>query len=187
MSASLLRSGAFGDRMARPHSARCLLRPQRSSRWRPLGANDDIEKTAEGLRINIRHSKTDQEGRGEVIAIPRGSIARPVVALMTWIASASITEGAVFRPLTKGGRVLSARLTDRSVAEIIKSHAARVGLEPAQFSGHSLRSGFLTSAAARGASIFKLADQSRHKSMDVLRSYVRDAELFRNHAGDGLL
>jgi integrase len=106
---------------------------------------------------------------------------------MTWIASASITEGAVFRPLTKGGRVLSARLTDRSVAEIIKSHAARVGLEPAQFSGHSLRSGFLTSAAARGASIFKLADQSRHKSMDVLRSYVRDAELFRNHAGDGLL
>jgi site-specific recombinase XerD len=148
---------------------------------------EDIEEKAEGVRINIRHSKTDQEGRGEVIAIPRGSIACPVVALMTWIASASITEGAVFRPLAKGGRVLSARLTDRSVAEIIKSHAARVGLEPAQFSGHSLRSGFLTSAAARGASIFKLADQSRHKSMDVLRSYVQDAELFRNHAGDGLL
>lgn len=65
---------------------------------------DDIEEKAEGLRVNIRHSKTDQEGRGEVIAIPRGSIACPVVALMAWIASASITEGAVFRPLAKGGR-----------------------------------------------------------------------------------
>jgi site-specific recombinase XerD len=106
---------------------------------------------------------------------------------MTWIASASIIEGPVFRPLAKGGRLLNGRLTDRSVAEIIKTHAARVGLEPAQYSGHSLRSGFLTSAAARGASIFKLADQFRLKSIDVLRSYVRDAELFRNHAGDGLL
>jgi site-specific recombinase XerD len=153
-----------------------------------VGLNvDDIEEKAEGLRINIRHSKTDQEGRGEVIAIPRGSIACPVVALMTWIASASITAGAVFRPVTKNGRILSTRLTDRSVAKIIKTHAARVGLEPGQFSGHSLRAGFLTSAAARGASIFKMADQSRHKSMHVLRSYVRDAEVFRNHAGDGLL
>jgi integrase len=98
---------------------------------------------------------------------------------MSWIALASVIEGPVFRPLTKGGRILNARLSDRSVAEIIKTHAARVGLDPAQFSGHSLRSGFLTSAAARGASIFKLADQSRHKSMDVLRSYVRDAEVFR--------
>jgi integrase len=148
---------------------------------------EDIEEISEGLRIKIRYSKTDQEGRGEVIAIPRGAIACPVLALMTWIASASIIEGPVFRPLAKGGRLLNGRLTDRSVAEIIKTHAARVGLEPAQYSGHSLRSGFLTSAAARGASIFKLADQSRHKSIDVLRSYVRDAELFRDHAGDGLL
>jgi integrase len=128
----------------------------------------DLKETTEGLRITIRRSKTDQENHGAVIAIPRGSIACPVAALMTWIASASIIEGPVFRPVARGGRPLNARLTDRSVAEIVKNHAARVGLEPAQFSGHSLRSGFLTSAAARGASIFKMADQSRHKSMDVL-------------------
>jgi hypothetical protein len=67
------------------------------------------------------------------------------------------------------------------------AHAARVGLDPAQFAGHSLRSGFLTSAAARGASVFKMMDQSLHKSMDVLRTYVRDAELFKDHAGTGLL
>jgi len=79
------------------------------------------------------------------------------------------------------------RLTDRSVAKIVKMHAARVGLDPAKFGGHSLRAGFLTSAAAHGASIFKMADQSRHKSMDTLRGYVRDAEIFKDHAGKGLL
>jgi hypothetical protein len=72
-------------------------------------------------------------------------------------------------------------------AEIVKVHARRAGLDPKLFAGHSLRSGFLTSAAARGASIFKMADQSRHKSMDTLRGYVRDAEIFKDHAGEGLL
>jgi integrase len=148
---------------------------------------DDIEETLEGLRINIGHSKTDQGARGEIIAIPRGAVACPVRALMTWIAAASIKDGPVFRPIAKGGRILNARLTDRTVAKIVKGHAARVGLEPSEFSAHSLRAGFITSAAARGASIFKLADQSRHKSMDVLRAYVRNTKLFRDHAGDGLL
>jgi hypothetical protein len=69
---------------------------------------------------------------------------------------------------------------------VVKAHARRVGLNPVDFSGHSLRSGFLTSAAARGATIFKM-DVSRHKSVDTLRGYVRDAELFRDHAGAGLL
>jgi site-specific recombinase XerD len=78
-------------------------------------------------------------------------------------------------------------MRDQSVALIVKAHAARVGLDPAQFSGHSLRAGFLTSAAKRGASIFKMMDVSRHRSVDTLRGYVRDAELFRNHAGAGLL
>jgi hypothetical protein len=89
--------------------------------------------------------------------------------------------------IAKGGRIRPTRLTDRSVAEIVKGHARRAGLDPKLFAGHSLRSGFLTSAAARGASIFKMADQSRHKSMDTLRGYVRDAEIFKDHAGRGLL
>jgi hypothetical protein len=73
------------------------------------------------------------------------------------------------------------------LAKIVKAHAASAGLAAADFSGHSLRSGFLTSAAARNASIFKMADQSRHRSMDTLRGYVRDAEIFKDHAGAGLL
>jgi integrase len=148
---------------------------------------EDLEETAEGLRITIRRSKTDQEGHGHVIAIPRGMIACPVTALKAWLEAAVIAEGPVFRPVAKGGRTQSARLTDRSVADIVKAHAQRAGLDPKLFAGHSLRSGFLTSAAARGASIFKMADQSRHKSMDTLRGYVRAAEIFKDHAGSGLL
>jgi integrase len=131
---------------------------------------EDIEETADGLRVTIRRSKTDQEGHGDVIEVPRGTIACPVAALKAWLEAATITEGPVFRPIAKGERIADARLTDRSIATIVKAHAARVGLDPAAFAGHSLRSGFLTSAAARGASIFKMADQSRHKSMDTLRA-----------------
>src|SRR5450755_4323893 len=85
------------------------------------------------------------------------------------------------------GQQVALRLTDRSVANVVKAYAARAGLDATVFSGHSLRSGFLTSAAAKGASIFKMMDQSGHKSIDTLRGYVRDAELFKDHAGAGLL
>jgi site-specific recombinase XerD len=148
---------------------------------------DDIDETKEGLRVTIRRGKTDQEGKGAIIAIVRGAAACPVAAYGAWIAAANISTGPVFRPIGKGQRLQGARLTDRSVATIIKVHAARIGLDPTTFSGHSLRSGFLTSAAARGASIFKMMDVSRHKSMDMLRSYIRDAEIFKDHAGAGLL
>jgi site-specific recombinase XerD len=148
---------------------------------------EDIEETKEGLRVMILRSKTDQEGKGAIIAVVRGTVVCPVTAYRAWIEAANISTGPVFRPIAKGERLQEARLTDRSVAKIVKAHAARIGLDPTGFSGHSLRSGFLTSAAARGASIFKMMDVSRHKSMDTLRGYIRDAELFRDHAGAGLL
>jgi integrase len=110
----------------------------------------------------------------------------PVTALRAWLDAAGITTGPVFRSIRKGGKV-GGRLTAQSIAAIVKIHAARVGLDPAVFSGHSLRSGFITSAAKRGASIFKMMDVSRHKSVETLRGYVRDAELFKDHAGAGLL
>jgi site-specific recombinase XerD len=147
----------------------------------------DIEETAAGLRVIIRQSKTDQDGEGTTIAIARGVVACPVRALRAWLDAAGIVSGALFRSVNKAGRVATARLTDRSVANIVKAMAGSVGLDDRTFSGHSLRSGFLTSAAANGASIFKMMDVSRHKSVDTLRGYVRDAELFKDHAGAGLL
>ena len=93
----------------------------------------------------------------------------------------------MFRPVRKAGKVLDRRLTAKSVCDLVKAYARCVGLDGGAFGAHSLRSGFLTSAACRGASVFKMRDVSRHKSMDVLQSYVRDADLSRDHAGAGLL
>ncbi len=148
---------------------------------------NDIEEVPEGLRVTIRRSKTDQEAQGAVIGIPRGAIACPVAAISEWLSAAGIASGPVFRPIAKNGRIRDRRLTPHSVAAIIKRHAARIGLEPQDFAGHSLRSGFLTSAAARGAGLFRMADQSRHRSLEVLRGYIRSAEIFKNHPGEGLL
>jgi integrase len=114
-------------------------------------------------------------------------VACPVKALREWLDAAGIVSGPLFRPINKSGTVAASRLTCRSVANIVKGYAGRAGFDAAIFSAHSLRSGFLTSAAAKGASIFKMMDQSGHKSIDTLRGYVRDAELFKDHAGAGLL
>jgi integrase len=148
-----------------------------------------IGEREEGLTVTIANSKTDQEGLGQRVAIPRvlGSEYCPVQALSDWLVAAEISAGAIFRRLHRGDKVGSSRLTPTSVALIIKSLAAKVDLDPSRYAGHSLRSGFLTSAARNRASIFKMADQSRHKSLDVLREYVRNEERFEDHAGEGLL
>jgi site-specific recombinase XerD len=147
----------------------------------------DLTETEDGLRIVIRKSKTDQEAMGETIAIVRGEVACPVQALRAWLTAAAITEGPVFRSIRKGGHVTRYRLTSKSVCDLVKGYAAKVGLDASTYGAHSLRAGFLTSAARRGASVWKLKEVSRHKNTDTLAGYVRDADLFHNHAGSGLL
>jgi integrase len=90
-----------------------------------------------------------------------------VKAVKAWLSAAGITEGSLFRPVAKGGRLSNQRLTDKSVCDLVKAYAGRLGLKATDFGAHSLRAGFLTSAARRGASVFKMRDVSRHKSMDV--------------------
>jgi site-specific recombinase XerD len=133
----------------------------------------DLIEVEGGLRVVIRQSKTDQEGAGQEIAIPHGSRLRPVEAVRAWLTAAGITGGPLFRPIAKGGRVAAVALSDRSVAAIVKHHAERAGLDPVDYAGHSLRAGFITSAAEEGAALLKIAEQSRHKSLDTLRGYVR--------------
>ncbi|MGD0960436.1 MAG: site-specific integrase [Methylomonas sp.] len=148
----------------------------------------DLAFVDDGLRVTIRKSKTDQEGAGQVIAIPHGSVLFcPVTALRNWLAVAGIEAGPVFRAVGKGGRVGQAALSDKSVANRVKHYADQVGLAAADFAAHSLRAGFVTSAAEAGASIFKMAEVSRHRSTDVLAGYVRSANLFKEHAGADLL
>ena len=150
---------------------------------------EHLGRRPEGFALRVASSKTDQEGHGEVVAIPRvaDSAYCPVQAVLDWLVVAEIRTGAVFRRMHRGDRLGASRLTDQSVALVIKRLALRVGLDPGRYAGHSLRSGFLTSAARRGANIFKMADQSRHRSLDTLRGYVRDGERFEGHAGAGLL
>lgn len=148
---------------------------------------NDIERTPEGIKVTIRKSKTDQEGQGQIIAILNGTRFRVVDTLFTWLETANITKGNLFRSIKKGGHVQSLALTDRSVANIVKNYAHKAGLNIDDFSGHSLRSGFITSGAAAGADLFKLMEVSRHKKPETVMGYVREKKLFENHAGEGFL
>jgi site-specific recombinase XerD len=147
----------------------------------------DLKHGKAGLQLRIRASKTDQEHHDTTVAIAPGNSTCPIAALDEWLTAAGVDRGPIFRPMFKSGRVADARLSDRAVAEIVKKYAGRAGLDPTLFAGHSLRAGFLTSAARRGASVFKMMDVSRHRSLDTLSGYVRDAEFFHDHAGAGLL
>ncbi len=144
---------------------------------------EDLVEAPDGLRVVVRRSKTDQEGAGQEVAIPHGARLRPVEAVRAWVGAAGITEGPVFRRVRKNGLVGVEALTAEAVALVVKRHAEGASLRPEDFAGHSLRAGFLTSGAENGASVFKLMEVSRHKSMDTLRGYVRRAELFKDHAG----
>jgi len=149
----------------------------------------NLEYREEGVKVMIEVSKTDQEAQGQTIAIvrqPRSPYC-PVQALEDWLTVADIERGALFRRMYRNDKVGTSRLSSQSVAIIIKEYAHKVGLDSTRYSGHSLRRGFLTSAARNRANIFKMADQSRHRSLDVLRQYVRDEDLFRDNAGEGLL
>lgn len=148
---------------------------------------NDIEFTEEGAIVHLPRSKTDQEGEGADVAIPRGTELKPIEALEAWLAAAKITEGPVFRQVAKGGRVKQNALSDKAVAEIVKRYAAAAGLDPRSFSGHSLRAGFVTSALEHGADLFKVMDVTRHRRVDTLKGYDRRARAFRNHAGKDFL
>ncbi len=146
----------------------------------------DLAFEPEGVRVTIRRSKTDQEGRGHEIAIPRGTKLRPVAAMQDWLKAAGISVGPVFRSVDRHGKARGP-LTPQSVALVVKQRAEAAGLDPAAFAGHSLRAGFLTSAAAAGADVLAMMEVSRHKRVETLQGYIRKAKLFERHAGSAFL
>jgi len=146
----------------------------------------DLAFEPEGMRVHIRHSKTDQEGRGQEIAILRGTKLRPVKAVQDWMEAAGIKDGPLFRSIDRHGTI-GAALSAQSVALIVKQHADRAGLDPRQFAGHSLRAGFLTSAAEASADVLRMMEVSRHKRVETVQGYVRRANGFKGHAGTTFL
>jgi integrase len=149
----------------------------------------DVEFTAEGLIVTITRSKTDQEGRGYAKGIPfAGSPAAcPVRALRAWLDAAKIETGSIFRAVTRGGIVADTALGDRAVARLVKRVARNAGFDPATVAGHSLRSGFITTAAKRGKSTRAIMAQSGHRSEAVMHRYIQHATVFEDNAATGLL
>ena len=146
----------------------------------------DLAFEPDGMRVRVRRSKTDQDGQGQEIAIPRGIKLRPVVAVQDWIKAAGITVGPLLRSVDRHGKVRGA-LTPQSVALVVKRHADAAGLDPGAFAGHSLRAGFLTSAAEAGADTLRMMEVSRHRRVETVAGYVRRGNLFRGHAGTAFL
>jgi site-specific recombinase XerD len=137
---------------------------------------EDVRLTKHELKITLKHSKTDQKGEGMVKVIPalQDESVCPVRALREWLNAARLQSGPVFRRFNKWGS-MGQRLTAQSVAHIVKHTAEAAGLDARQFSGHSLRSGFITSAAVANVQAMDIAAQTGHKSLDVLRGYIQDA------------
>lgn len=193
---------------------------------------EDLRDDPEGLRVMVRRSKVDQEGRGFEKAIPHGRFIRPVALVREWLDAAGITSGPVFRPVSRSGRVrksaqggnegvLSAqpfedgvqdqhpaergsrvphlsdpshqsdakppRLTTQAVADIIKRYCTAAGLDASTFGAHSLRAGYITTAAERGADLARIMDQSGHRDPRTVVGYIRRANAFKGHSGSGFL
>lgn len=145
---------------------------------------DDVTEVDEGLKVSVRRSKTDQEGEGASVGLPYGSdpLTCPVRAYRAWLDASGIPRGPVFRPVTKGGALGLRRLSPHAVAAVVKRSAERVGIDPGNLAGHSLRSGMITTAAEEGVHERDIMRHSRHQSILVMRGYIRDATLFKDNA-----
>lgn len=149
----------------------------------------DAAFTTDGLELAIRRSKTDQEGRGRLVALSYSGnpAACPVRALRAWLAAACITEGPLFRRVTRHEAVGPRALSDRSVSDIVKRSVAAVGLDGSLYSGHSLRAGFVTQAKLKRKDEAAIMRQTGHRSVAMVRKYDRRVDLWRDNASAGLL
>jgi site-specific recombinase XerD len=149
----------------------------------------DVEPSPSGLVVRVRRSKTDQDSQGRAVGVPYGSTPEvcPVRAVAAWQTAAGVTEGPLFRTIDRHGRLGTAPLSDRAVARAVQRAARATGLDPSRFGGHSLRAGLATAAAAAGVEERDIARQTGHRSMAVLRGYIREGELFRRNAAAAVL
>ena len=148
----------------------------------------DIEKVRQGLIVMLRRSKTDQEGSGRKIGIPYGRARHcPVLAIDVWLTRSGIETGPIFRPVDRHGRIQPEQLSGEAISLVIRKRLGAAGIDPAGYSGHSLRAGFATSAAQAGVSSVKIRAQTGHASDTMLARYIRDGELFTGNAVGALL
>jgi integrase len=149
---------------------------------------DDCVFSKDGLTVTLRRSKVDQEGAGRKIGIPYGSNPDtcPVRTVQSWMEQAAITAGPVFRSINRHGHVKTGRLSGIDVARVVKKLVDRAGLDAPKYAGHSLRAGHATSAAIAGASERSIMNQTGHRSVQMVRRYIRDGNLFRDNSAGKL-
>ena len=145
---------------------------------------DDLDFVNEGVKINLKKSKTDQFGEGSVKGLPYFDNSQycPVISLKKWIKISNIYTGPLFRRFSKGSKLTVNRLTDQTVALLIKKYLKLAGIDSKNYSGHSLRSGFATSAAESGVEERSIMAMTGHKSTEMVRRYIKEANLFKNNA-----
>jgi site-specific recombinase XerD len=145
---------------------------------------DDLDFVTEGVKINLKRSKTDQFGEGLAKGLPYFDNTQycPVLSLKNWIEISKINSGPLFRRFSRGSKLSENRLTDQTVALLIKKYLKLAGIESKNYSGHSLRSGFATSAAESGAEERSIMAMTGHKSTEMVRRYIKEANLFKNNA-----
>jgi site-specific recombinase XerD len=145
---------------------------------------DDLDFVIEGLKLNVKKSKTDQFGEGSIKALPYFDNPQycPVVSLKNWLNLSKIVSGPLFRRFSKGSKLSENRLTDQTVALLIKHYLQLAGIDNKNYSGHSLRSGFATSAAEAGAEERSIMTMTGHKTTEMVRRYIKEANLFKNNA-----
>ena len=137
--------------------------------------------------IYIRKSKTDQNGKGEKIAIPEGKRIKPIKRLKDWLKVSGISSGYLFQTLKRGGGLKGKKMHHSDIPRIVKYYAAQIGLDASEIAGHSLRAGFVTSAAAHHARLDKIMEVTRHRNPATVMEYIRDADAFSDHAGERFL
>ena len=144
----------------------------------------DLDFVSEGLKINLKRSKTDQFGEGSVKGLPYFDNSKycPVLSLKKWIEISNIKSGPLFRRFSKGSKLTDNRLSDQTVALLIKKYLKLIGIDSKDYSGHSLRSGFATSAAESGVEERSIMAMTGHKSTEMVRRYIKEANLFKNNA-----
>ncbi|NKJ91782.1 tyrosine-type recombinase/integrase [Rhizobium leguminosarum bv. viciae] len=148
---------------------------------------EDLTFSEEGVDVFLPKSKTDQEAKGQSVAVLNGKALKPADRLREWLEAAGIVSGPIFRRINRGDHLTDEPLTAQSVALIVKKYADAAGLDVERLSGHSLRAGFVTSAAENRASISRIMEVTRHRDPRTVETYVRRADRFKDHAGDGFL
>ena len=146
--------------------------------------HEDLEFVPEGLKINIKKSKTDQLGEGMIKGLPyfTNEIYCPVSSLKKWIEISKVKSGPIFRRFSKGSILTDKRLTDQSVVLLMKKYLNLAGIENKNFAGHSLRAGFATVAAESGADERSIMAMTGHKSTQMVRRYIKESNIFKNNA-----